>query len=142
MQICDYAEKRRICRENCKYALDKNFHGHFCPRRKAAKFCHPVPNIYCLRSYVCPCMRFVRWNFANNVQLPAKCQSKVAGWVFKKRSLHQIAPLAHTDSSIISPIDKQDNLGGHRCRLRLLGASKTIDFKTEHHADSLFEDGA
>ena len=26
----------------CKYALDKNFHGHFCPPRKAAKFCHPV----------------------------------------------------------------------------------------------------
>ena len=60
--------------------------------------------------------------------------------MFKKRSLHQIAPLAHTDSSIISSIDKQDNLGGHRCGLRLLGASKTIDFKTEHHAGSLFED--
>ena len=41
LQICDYAQKRRICRESCKYALDKNFHGHFCPRRKAAKFCHP-----------------------------------------------------------------------------------------------------
>ena len=41
LQICDYAQKRRICRENCKYALDKNFHGHFCPPRKAAKFCHP-----------------------------------------------------------------------------------------------------
>ena len=27
-----------------KYALDENFHDHFCPRRKAAKFCHPVPN--------------------------------------------------------------------------------------------------
>ena len=31
----------RICRENCKYVLDGNFHGHFCPRRKAVKFCHP-----------------------------------------------------------------------------------------------------
>ena len=41
LQICDFAQKRRICRENCKYALDENFHGHFCPRRKAAKFCHP-----------------------------------------------------------------------------------------------------
>ena len=41
LQICDYAQKRRICRENCKYVLDENFHGHFCPRRKAAKFCHP-----------------------------------------------------------------------------------------------------
>ena len=30
LQICDYAQKQRICRENCKYALDKNFHGHFC----------------------------------------------------------------------------------------------------------------
>ena len=67
---------------------------------------------------------------------------KGGGWVFKKRSLHQIAPLAHSDSSIISPIDKQDNLGGRRCGLRLLGASKTIDFKTEHHAASFLEDGA
>ena len=41
MQICDYVQKQRICRENCKYALDESFHGHFCPRRKAAKFCHP-----------------------------------------------------------------------------------------------------
>ena len=31
LQICDYAQERRICRENCKYALDGNFHGHFCP---------------------------------------------------------------------------------------------------------------
>ena len=42
LQICDYAQKQRICRKNCKYALDGNFHGHFCPRRKAAKFCHPA----------------------------------------------------------------------------------------------------
>ena len=42
LQICDYAQKQRICRENCKYALDENFHGYFCPRRKAAKFCHPA----------------------------------------------------------------------------------------------------
>ena len=42
LHICDYAQKRRICRENCKYALDENVHDHFCPRRKAAKFCHPV----------------------------------------------------------------------------------------------------
>ena len=31
LQICDFAQKRRICRENCKYVLDENFHGHFCP---------------------------------------------------------------------------------------------------------------
>ena len=42
LQICDYAQKRRIWRENCKYAFDENFHCHFCSRRKAAKFCHPV----------------------------------------------------------------------------------------------------
>ena len=41
LQICDYAQKQRICRENCKHALDKNFHGHFCSQRKDAKFCHP-----------------------------------------------------------------------------------------------------
>ena len=40
LQICNYA-KRRICRENCKFALDESFHGHFCPWRKAAKLCHP-----------------------------------------------------------------------------------------------------
>ena len=38
-------QKRRICRENCKYALYENFHNHFCPRRKAATFCHPGFNI-------------------------------------------------------------------------------------------------
>ena len=44
LQICDYAQKRRIWRENCKYAFDENFHCHFCSRRKAAKFCHPGIN--------------------------------------------------------------------------------------------------
>ena len=38
---CNYASKRRFCRENNKYAADENFCGHFCPRRKAANFCHP-----------------------------------------------------------------------------------------------------
>ena len=27
-QICDYAQKRRICPENCKYWLDENFGDH------------------------------------------------------------------------------------------------------------------
>ena len=45
LQICDYAQKRSICRENCKYAFDESFHGHFCPRKKAAKFCHPGGSI-------------------------------------------------------------------------------------------------
>ena len=40
-KIWDYAQKRRICRENCNYALDERFHGHVCPRRKPAKSCHP-----------------------------------------------------------------------------------------------------
>ena len=38
LQICNYAQKRRIC----KYTPDENFCGHFCPRRKAANFCHPA----------------------------------------------------------------------------------------------------
>ena len=42
LQICNYAQKRRIWRENCKYAFDENFHCHFYSRRKAAKFCHPA----------------------------------------------------------------------------------------------------
>ena len=42
LQICNYAQKRIICRKNSKYAPDENFCGHFCPRRKAANFCHPV----------------------------------------------------------------------------------------------------
>ena len=25
LQICDYAQKRRICHKNCKYALDEKF---------------------------------------------------------------------------------------------------------------------
>ena len=41
-KIWDYAQKRRICRENCNYALDERFHGHVCPRRKPAKSCHPA----------------------------------------------------------------------------------------------------
>ena len=57
LQICDCAQKRRICRENCKYALDENFHGHFCPPRKAAKFCHPG-HMYILRATSVTCLYF------------------------------------------------------------------------------------
>ena len=39
-------QKRRICRENCNYALDERFHGRVCPRRKPAKSCHPVEFLY------------------------------------------------------------------------------------------------
>ena len=49
LQICDNAQKRRICRENCKYAFDENFHGHFCPRRwlpSSATLCHNINDIY------------------------------------------------------------------------------------------------
>ena len=31
LQICDYAQKQRICREICKYAFEENFYGCFCP---------------------------------------------------------------------------------------------------------------
>ena len=41
LQICINSLKRRICGENSKYAFDENVYGHFCPRRKAANFCHP-----------------------------------------------------------------------------------------------------
>ena len=40
-RIFKYAQKRRICHENSKYALDENFCGPYCPRRKTANFCHP-----------------------------------------------------------------------------------------------------
>ena len=39
LQNCNNAQKRRICRENSKYAPDENFCGHFCPHRKAATLC-------------------------------------------------------------------------------------------------------
>ena len=41
VQICNYAKKWRICRENSKYVPDENFRGHFCPSWKAPNFCHP-----------------------------------------------------------------------------------------------------
>ena len=31
LQICDYAQKRRICRENCKSCLTKGFMAIFAP---------------------------------------------------------------------------------------------------------------
>ena len=48
LQICDCAQKRRIWRENCKYAFDENFRCHFCSRGKAAKFCHPDVTLHWL----------------------------------------------------------------------------------------------
>ena len=41
LQICNYAQKWRICRGNGKYAPNESFYDHLCPRRKAANFCHP-----------------------------------------------------------------------------------------------------
>ena len=38
LHLCNYAQKRRICRENS----NENFYGHFCFRRKAGNFCHSV----------------------------------------------------------------------------------------------------
>ena len=53
LQICEYAQKRRICRKNSKYALPNNFYGHFCPRRKAANFCQPgVRKVFQVCSYM------------------------------------------------------------------------------------------
>ena len=42
MQICNYAKKTTHLLQNSKYAFAENLYGHFCPRRKAANFCHPV----------------------------------------------------------------------------------------------------
>ena len=42
VQICKYVQKQSICRENSEHVLDESFYGHFCPRRNAANFCHPV----------------------------------------------------------------------------------------------------
>ena len=47
LQVCNYAQKRRICREKSKYALHESFYGHFCPRWKAPNFCHPGPRWDC-----------------------------------------------------------------------------------------------
>ena len=43
LQICNYAQKRHIYREIVNTRLTKFVWpiGHFCPRRKAANFCHP-----------------------------------------------------------------------------------------------------
>ena len=41
LQIRNYAQKRRICCENSKYALYEFFCGHFCPRRKGCQFLPP-----------------------------------------------------------------------------------------------------
>ena len=42
VQFCNYAQKRRICRQNSKYAPVKNLCGQFYRRRKAANYCHPA----------------------------------------------------------------------------------------------------
>ena len=43
LQVCNYAQKRWICRKNSQHAPDENFYDHFCSCRKAANFCHPAP---------------------------------------------------------------------------------------------------
>ena len=45
--ILNKIRKFAITRKNSKYAPDENFWGHFCPRRKAANFCHSVLKSYC-----------------------------------------------------------------------------------------------
>ena len=45
--ILNKIRKFAITRKNSKYAPDENFWGHFCPRRKAANFCHPGLKHYC-----------------------------------------------------------------------------------------------
>ena len=44
LQICNYMQKWCIVAKK-KQVLDKSFYGYFCPRRKAANFCHPAPHM-------------------------------------------------------------------------------------------------
>ena len=44
LQICNYAHKRCICRENGKYALDESFYDHFCPRMAAVQSLPSLPS--------------------------------------------------------------------------------------------------
>ena len=100
LQICNYAQKRRIFREHCKYAFDENFHGHFCPRWKAAKFCHPVTgpgtawdatNIEIIMPDFFPGPR-MPWECTRTTNIPEtshirNCSS--IGWSYLKYTLYQ-----------------------------------------------------
>ena len=46
---------------------DESFCGHFCPRRKAANFCHPVLKTSCWRSWSCSCHPYT-WLQPTNCQ--------------------------------------------------------------------------
>ena len=45
LQICDYAQKRRICRENFKHALDKKFSWPFLPPTKGCQVLPPCTQV-------------------------------------------------------------------------------------------------
>ena len=51
LQVCNYAQKRRICRKNSEYAPDENSYAHFCSRRKADNFCQPELALRFLSSF-------------------------------------------------------------------------------------------
>ena len=73
LQIGDYAQKRRIWCENCKYALDENFHSYFCSRPKAAKFCHPAQSLHWMCSTF---LRANRWSIqCSDCAKPGACNS-------------------------------------------------------------------
>ena len=54
--------------KNCKYALDENFHGYFCPRRRASKFCHPdfVRYLISYTIIIQPTVDHAAWSVALN----------------------------------------------------------------------------
>ena len=84
LQICDYAQKRRIWREICKYALDENFHCHFCSRWKAAKFCHPASEYgflqnQCLES---KSIKQTHGRWAEQPELVYSCKASGLGTVY------------------------------------------------------------
>ena len=97
-KIWDYAQKWRICRENCKYAQDKKFHGDFCPRRKAAKFCYPVStwwvlwvhllrsplsHIYCLQS-IWKLTKLIAFQLSLKHPSKMSCNKFYANWCWDK----------------------------------------------------------
>ena len=79
LQICDYAQKWRIWRKNCKYALDENLHCHFCFRRKAAKFCHPVLDLWSLSTSELGARHYI--SFQLDMQLQSSTFNE---YIFKK----------------------------------------------------------
>ena len=93
LQICNYEQKRRICRGNCKYALDENFHCLFCSRDErlpsSATLDYSSVSEYKLHSYY--------------VFLGHKCLDERQAFWFKKRFTFKSSSLSSQVPAIASP---------------------------------------